>query len=233
MPEASAGASESTGPAQSAVPGQVGTGGPPDPANFVATIDNAWFPLAVGSRWTYRGTREEEAAVDTVTVTSQRKVIQGVSCVVVHDVLTMSGVKAEETDDWYAQDRQGNVWYFGEDTKELDESGKVTSREGSWESGKDGAVAGLFMPANPQVGYSGQQEFYAGHAEDRFVVLLTTARLKVRYGSFRNVMVTAEWTRLEPDVLGEKFYAKGIGELKELDVTGGNESLELVSFRKP
>ena len=167
--------------------------------------------------------------MDTVTVTRRIKTIDGVPCVVVHDELTMSGSLAERTDDYYTQDRDGNVWYFGEATAELDEGGHVTSTEGSWMSGTDGAVAGLFMPARPEIGDSYSQEYLAGHAEDHFVVLLLHQKVTVPAGSYTGALVTAEWTPLEPGVLTKKTYVKGIGEVREADVTGGDEKLELVS----
>ena len=139
---------------------------------------------------------------------------------------------AETTDDWYVQDRDGNVWYFGEATKELD-GGKVVSTEGSWEGGVDGAEPGIYMPANPVVGQSALQEFYAGQAEDHFVVLLTSTKVKVPLGSFSGALMTAEWTPLEPDVLSEKFYVKGTGQVREVDVAGGDERLELTKIVRP
>jgi hypothetical protein len=198
-----------------------------DPANFVAGVDNPWFPLKPGSVLTYRGIKDGQVAIDKVTVPGDTITVAGVPCIVVHDDLTLDGQLAEQTDDWYAQDKDGNVWYFGEDTKEL-EGGKVTSTEGSWTTGVDGAQAGIFMPADPQVGTSGLQEFLAGHAEDRFVVLLTDSKVKVPAGSFTGALLTAEWTRLEPDVLTEKSYVRGLGEVREVDVAGGDEKLELV-----
>jgi hypothetical protein len=182
--------------------------------------------------WTYRGTRDGEKAEDTVTVTTDTKSIDDVTCVVVRDTLTLDGVLAERTDDYYAQDRVGNVWYFGEDTAELDTAGNVTSTEGTWASGVDGAMAGLFMPADPRIGQSYAQEYYAGHAEDHFVVLLTNVAVKVPAGSYGDAVQTLEWTPLEPDVLSEKFYVQGIGEVRELDVVGGDERLELAASKQ-
>src|SRR5919198_608297 len=131
-------------------------------ANFVETIDNEWFPLIPGSRYVYKGVKDGEPAVDVVTVTGQTKVIDAVTCLAVRDILMLGGKLAEKTEDWYVQDRQGNVWYFGEDTAEYNAKGKVTNREGSWQSGVDGARPGIFMPASPQTGQSFQQEFYPG-----------------------------------------------------------------------
>jgi len=204
-----------------------------DPANFVSTIDNPWFPLLPGTVLTYHGTRDGEAAVDTVTVTSDTKVIDGVPTVVVHDELTLGGRLAEQTDDFYVQDRDGNVWYFGEATAELDDAGKVVSTEGSWQTGVDGAAPGIFMPANPEVGFSSPQEFYSGHAEDHFVVLLTNHAVKVPAGAFSGALLTAEWTPLEPGILSEKAYVKGTGEVSEADVVGGAEKLELTKVVRP
>ncbi len=203
------------------------------PAGFSARVDNPWFPLQPGTTYTYKGTKDGEKAVDTFSVTSQTKVVEGVTCVVVHDQLTLGGTLAERTDDWYVQDQQGNVWYFGEATAELDDTGKIVSTEGSWEAGVDGAQPGIYMPADPQVGDSGLQELYPGQAEDHFVVLLTNAKVKVPTGSFSGVLLTAEWTPLEPNVLSEKAYVKGTGEVREADVAGGDEALELTKVVKP
>jgi hypothetical protein len=204
-----------------------------NPANFVAKIDNAWFPLVPGTTLTYQGRKDDKPAFEVFVVTHLTKTILGVKCVVITDTLRLAGKLAEKTTDWYVQDKQGNVWYFGEATSTLDANGHVTSTEGSWQAGVHGARPGIYMPASPHPSQSLLQEYYPGQAEDRFVVLLLSASVKVRYGSFKNVLLTAEWTRLEPDVLSEKYYVKGIGTVKEIDVTGGNEGLELVSVRKP
>ncbi len=196
---------------------------------FGPVIDNPWFPLKPGTTLVYRGVKDGEKVVDTVQVTNGTKVIDGVTCVTVHDELTIGGAVEERTDDWYAQDVAGNVWYFGEDTAELDSSGKVTSTEGTWASGIDGARAGIFMPADPQIGDSHLQEFYAGHAEDHFVVLLTDTKIKVPAGSWTGALLTGEWTPLEPAVFTEKVYVRGVGEVREADVAGGDEHLELAS----
>ncbi len=234
-PTAAPAASVASAPAESPVATVIASpsavAGSIDPANFVAAIDNPWFPLKPGTTYTYRGIKDGEKAVDTFAVTSETKVVAGVTCVVVRDELTLAGALAEKTEDWYVQDRDGNVWYFGEATAELDEAGKVVSTEGSWETGVDGARPGIFMPADPALGYSGAQEFYPGQAEDHFVVLLTDQTVKVPAGSYTGVLVTAEWTPLEPSVLSEKAYAKGIGEIREADVAGGDEKLELVTVK--
>jgi hypothetical protein len=200
-----------------------------DPANFVAVIDNPWLPFTPGTTFRYVGVKDGQKTVDTVKVTGQTKVVAGVTCIVVQDDLTLDGKREETTQDYYVQDRQGNVWYFGEATAELDEAGHVVSTEGTWETGVDGATPGVFMPADPTIGYAGLQEYLPGHAEDRFVVLLTDVTVKVPAGSYQGALLTAEWTRLEPDVLTEKFYVKGTGEVREVDVAGGDEHQELAS----
>jgi hypothetical protein len=231
-PSVGSGPSASPAPASQGAGPSVGPSASIDPANFVGTIDNPWFPLIPGTVLTYRGIKDGEIADETFTVTKQTKVVAGVTCVVVHDELKLGGDLAETTDDWYVQDRDGNVWYFGEATQEL-EGGKVVNTEGSWEGGVDGAEPGIYMPAHPAIGQSAIQEFYADQAEDHFVVLLTNTKVKVPLGSFSDVLLTAEWTPLEPDVLSEKFYVKGTGEVREVDVAGGDEKLELTKVARP
>ena len=143
---------------------------PPDSA-FSARVDNQWFPLLPGTRYLYNGIKDGRASREILTVTHQIRTIDGVPCVVVRDRLFVRGHLAERTTDWYSQDRQGNVWYFGEDTAELDAQGKVASTEGSWQAGVDGAQPGIFMPTEPRAGQSGRQEFYRGQAEDHYKVI--------------------------------------------------------------
>ena len=138
----------------------------------------------------------------------------------------------EDTIDWYAQDRQGNVWYLGEATKELDRKDKVKSREGSWQAGVNGAEAGIFMPAHPKVGQTFRQEYYKGQAEDHFQVLSLNASIHVPYISTRHALKTREWSPLEPGVIDAKYYVRGIGTVHEATVKGGNERLELFSVKR-
>ena len=143
----------------------------PPPSAFTASIDNVWFPLKPGSRYTYVGVKDGLPSRDIVTVSRQVRVISGVPCAVEHDRLYLRGQLRERTTDWYSQDSRGNVWYFGEKTAEFDTHGKVTSTEGTWIAGVDGAEPGIYMPAHPRVGESNRQEFYKGHAEDHFKVI--------------------------------------------------------------
>jgi hypothetical protein len=204
-----------------------------DPANFTATVDNPWLPFVPGSVFTYTGTKDGKAAVDVVTVTAKTAVIDGVTCVLIEDRLKLNGVLEEETVDYYTQDLAGNVWYFGEDTKELDAKGRVTSREGTWHAGVDGAVPGVFMEADPVIGNAYLQEFYKGHAEDHYRVKSLTESVTVPAGAYTGVLLTEEWTPLEPDVLDNKYYVKGIGEVREVAVKGPREELKLVKVEHP
>ena len=148
-----------------------------------------------------------------------------------HDRLYLRGRLRERTTDWYAQDRRGAVWYFGEQTSELDARGRVASTEGTWQSGVDGAKAAIYMPAQPRVGQSFRQELYAGHAEDHFRVLSLDASVSVPYISSRHALLTKEWTPLEPGVVDHKLYVRGVGTVKEETVKGGAERNVLVAVR--
>jgi len=161
-------------------------------------------------------------------------VIQGVRTTVVRDVLRRAdGSLAEKTEDWYAPDNHGNVWYFGEKTATYDENGHLESREGSWQAGVDGAVAGTIMPAGPEPTDAYRQELYRGHAEDQAWIVEGGITTTVPYGKVRHVVRTFEWTRLERKVLSEKLYAPGLGIVRERDLAGGNETFVLVSVHKP
>lgn len=198
-------------------------------AGFVDVIDNPYFPLQRGTTFTYDGTVDGQPAEEVMQVTNDTKVIQGVQTTVVHDVLSINGIVAEDTFDWYAQDTDGNVWYFGEDTRELDASGNVISTEGSWQAGKHGARAGIIMLAHPQVGDTYRQEFAEGVAEDMATVVSLTKSVKVPYGSFDNVLLTRETTPLAPGDIGYKYYAPTVGIVVDLSKKGGKERFELVS----
>ncbi len=199
---------------------------------FSARVDNPWFPLKPGTTLVYRGTKDGKAARDVVTVTHQTKMIDGVPCVVIKDRLYLNGRLAERTTDWYTQDSKGNVWYYGEKTAELDRQGHITSTEGTWQAGVDGAKPGIYMPAHPRVGQTFRQEYYKGHAEDHFKVLDLHASVTSPYRSSENALLTKEWTPLEPGVIDHKSYIRGIGTVLEETVKGGTERLELVDVRR-
>ena len=203
-----------------------------DPEDFVERIDNPYWPMRPGSRWVYRETDGEgnEQRVE-VTVTRRSKTILGIEATVVHDVVTERGAVIEDTYDWYAQDRDGNVWYLGEDTKEY-EGGEVVSTSGSWEAGVDGAQAGIVMPAEPKVGMAYRQEYYEGEAEDAAEILSLTEHVRVPFGSFDSVLRTKDTTPLEPDLVEEKYYARGVGPVLAVAVSGGSSREELLSFER-
>jgi hypothetical protein len=201
---------------------------PTSARSFDARVDNPWFPLAPGTTYVYKGSEDGKATRDVLAVTRHTKLVDGARCVVVHDRLYRRGRLAERTTDFYSQDEHGTVWYFGEKTAELDAHGRVTSTEGTWRAGVDGARAGIYMPAHPRVGERHRQERYRGHAEDRFQVVSRNARIAVPYGAFSHALRTKEWTPLEPGVLDAKHYVRGIGQVAERTIRGGDEQLALV-----
>lgn len=189
----------------------------PDPADFVAEVDNPWLPLEAGSRWRYRVVADDEVVERlTVTVTDREKEVAGVPVTVVREVVR--GVDAEvveETSTWFAQDTDGNVWYFGS--------------RGSWEAGVEGAQAGLAMPATPRIGDGFEQEHAEGVAQDRARVLALDAEAVVPAGTFSGLVVTEDTTPLEPGRVQRTYYAKGVGMVLQETVTGGTEVVELVA----
>ncbi len=200
-----------------------------DPEDFVSGIDNEFFPLVPGTTFVYEGESDGVPTRDVMYVTHETKVILGVTCIVVHDRAFENGVLVEDTFDWFAQDEEGNVWYLGEDSKELDPDGNVISTHGSWEAGVDGARPGIIMEAHPRVGDRYYQELARGVAEDQALVLSRDAEECVTYGCLDDLLVTKEWTRLERGVAEHKYYAEGVGFVLGIMVRGGEERLELVS----
>ena len=197
-----------------------------DPADFSTKIDNEYFPMKPGTTFVYEGRTKEGTERNQVTVTHDTRRVMGVECVVVRDKVFLNGGLIEDTFDWYAQDKKGNVWYFGENTKEY-ENGKV-STEGSWEAGKVGAKPGIIMLAHPKVGQTYRQEYKKGSAEDMAKVLDLNGSVKVSYGSFHPAVVTKEWSPLETGVVAHKYYGAGAGDVKEVAVKGPLETLVLV-----
>ena len=202
-----------------------------DPAEFTTEIDNPYWPMTPGSRWVYRETEGSSEQKVVVTVTGRTKrIANGVEARVVRDVVTEGGEPVEVTDDWYAQDSDGNVWYLGEDTAEY-ENGKVSSRAGSFEAGVDGAEAGVVMPADPEPGLAYRQEYYAGEAEDHAEVLSVEEMAETPYGHFTGVLMTKDLVPTEPKVLEHKFYARDVGPVLTLDISGAAGREELLSYR--
>ncbi len=186
-----------------------------DPAKFSGPVDNPWYPLRPGTTWIYRGSADGESARGVMQVKTRTKTIQGVRCVVVQDNVYLSGRLAERTEDWFAQDDEGNVWYFGEATAELAANGKIQTTEGSWQAGVDGARAGIVMPAHPKVGQTFRQEYYKGHAEDHFGIESLSVSVRVPFVSSTRAMLTREWTPLQPGHVEHKLYVRGVGLVKD------------------
>jgi hypothetical protein len=221
------GGSQASGLPQSSEPVKL------DPADFTTRITNPYWPMRPGSRWVYRETDSEGARQRVVVTVTRRtkKIANGITARVVHDVVSEGRRLVEVTDDWYAQDKQGNIWYLGELTKEY-ENGKFKSTEGSFEAGVDGAQPGIALPAHPRPGLRYRQEYYEGHAEDRAKVVSVREQAEVRFGHFRRVLMTRDVNPLEPKVLEFKFYARGVGPVLAVSVSGSSDREELVSYRR-
>ncbi len=198
----------------------------PTPDAFAAEINHPYLPLRPGSRWVYRAQTEDGVEEIVVTVLTRPRLVAGIAATEVRDRVTLDGELIEDTLDWYAQDRDGNVWYLGEATTAYQDGDASTA--GSWEAGVDGARAGLALPADPEVGDLYQQELSRGVAEDRGEIIALDARGRVPWGAFSAAVRTRDTTPLEPDVLEYKYYAEGVGLVLEED---DGVRLELVSYR--
>ena len=198
-------------------------------ARKVAVVDNPYLPFIPGSKWVYEGDDNGDTERSESVVLDETRMIEGIKATVAHDTVYTNGELAEDTYDWYAQDKDGNVWYLGEDTHEI-ENGKPVSSEGAWEYGKDGALPGIVMPAHPKVGDAYRQEFHEGDAEDMAEITKVGATTEIGLGSYDDVVVTKEWTPVEPDVVEQKSYAPGVGVIQELVTAGGTGNIELIEF---
>ena len=193
-------------------------------------VDNPYYPLAPGARWEYDTATDEGSEHDVVEVTGGRYEVMGVSTVVVHDVVSVADRPVEDTLDYFAQDRAGAVWYFGESVRNYDDQGQLASSSGSWEAGVGGALPGVIMPADPTVGDAYRQEYQAGVAEDMGEILAVGEQVNVPFGAYAHVVVTRDWSPLEPDVIEQKYYAPGVGVVREDTVAGAQETSDLVAF---
>ena len=202
-----------------------------NPESFSTEIDNTYWPMAAGTRWIYQELDGDGGVLRVVvTVTSQtKKVANGITARVVRDTVSAAGKVIEDTFDWYAQDAQGTVWYLGEDTAEF-EDGEVTSREGSFEAGVDGALPGVIMPGELVVGVAYRQEYYEGEAEDNGQVLSLNEMADTPAGHFDDVLLTKDTITIEPEVLEYKLYAPGIGPVLVLGISGGAGREELLEI---
>jgi hypothetical protein len=203
-----------------------------DAANFVSTIDNPYLTLTPGRVWVYEGKNEDgETERIEIEATQDKKTILGVATTVVREREWVNGELVEDTFDWFAQDKDGNVWYFGEDSKEI-ANGAVISTKGSWEAGVNGAKPGLVMKAIPQVGDAYRQEFLKGEAEDMGEVLALGDSVSIGLGSYQNCLKIKDWTPLEPNVVEHKYYSKEAGNLiLEKKVAGESGQMELIEMK--
>ena len=203
-----------------------------DPSAFTTEIDNRWWPMRPGTRWTYRETDTEGAELRVVVTVTERtkRIANGITARVVRDTVSEDGELVEDTFDWYAQDDDGTVWYLGEDTAEF-EAGRLTTREGSFEAGVGGALPGVIMPGAPRPGQRYRQEYLEGEAEDNGEVLSLREMAETPYGRFDGALLTKDTTAVEPGVLEYKLYAPGVGPVLVLGVSGGPGGREeLVAF---
>jgi hypothetical protein len=190
-----------------------------DPAQFTDKITNPYFPLTPGTVMVYEGTRDGVPLRIELTVTHDTKVILGVKCLVIRDIV--SGALDERTSDWYAQDAAGNVWYFGEDTKEYT-NGVVSSTAGSWEAGVDGALPGIIMQASPVKGDAYRQEYRPTVAEDVAMIKQLNAKAQVPAGKYTNVLVTNDRDLLDLNKDEDKYFAPGVGLVKLTGLVNGH-----------
>lgn len=228
---------EGSGTRSSATSGDSGGAGLPqgsepydiDPAQFTTDIDNPYWPMTPGTRWTYREIDLEGAVQEVVVVVTSatKDLANGVTARVVRDTVTLNGEIIEDTFDWYAQDANRNLWYLGEDTAEF-EDGEVVSTEGSWEAGVDGALPGIMVPGDPAPGMKYRQEYYEGQAEDNGEVLSTSEMADVPFGHFEDMLLTKDTITIQPDVLEYKLYALGVGPALILGISGGGGREELI-----
>lgn len=204
-----------------------------DPADFSTAIDNPYWPMKPGTRWVFRETEPDGTNLKVVvSVTNKTKTLaNGVTGRVVRDTVTENGKLVEDTIDWYAQDKAGNIWYLGEYTKEY-ENGKFVSTAGSFEAGVDGAQAGIAMPAKPTPGLAYRQEYYKGEAEDKASILSLGEQVEVPAGHYKDVVMTRDLNALKPKILEYKFFARGVGPVLVIGVSGGSGREELVRFTR-
>jgi len=203
----------------------------PEPGSFVATVTNSFFPLIPGTLWSYQS--RDGVETNTVEVLGETKTILGIPATIVHDEVFSDGELTEDTFDWYAQDGDGNVWYLGEDSREI-EGGQVVSTEGSWEAGVNGAQAGIIMWADPgsHIGEEYRQEFAEGEAEDVGKVVAVNETVTVPFGSFSGCVKTEDRNLLEPGT-ENKFYCPDVGTTLEYPAQAPDERTELIDLTGP
>jgi hypothetical protein len=201
-----------------------------DPANFTDNVTNPYFRLPPGSSRRYVGTKDGVPITADFHVLKQTKVLMGVKCVTVQDTVTVNGSLEEQTLDWFAQDTKGNVWYFGEDSKDY-KNGVVVGTTGTWQSGVNGGLPGIVMHAVPTPGSPYVEEYLPGIAEDMAKVTKSTAKITVPTGTYDKVVVTENTNPLDPTLLEHKWYAPGLGMVYEVKKYGGTH-MEIMKLAK-
>jgi hypothetical protein len=196
------------------------------PADVTSKVDNGWFPLTPGTSLTYEGMKDGKRAVRVLAVTGKTEVVDGVTCVVVEETLSLGGSLAEKALTYFAQDQLGNVWNFGEVWQEI-EHGRVVKTE-DWSAGADGAPPAFFMEAAPAIGHAFAHEY----TDSNFEVVSLAESVKVPYGAFTDVLLVKEWSPEEPDVLTHKYYVRGLGEVRDVTVEGPLEEFGLVGVTR-
>jgi hypothetical protein len=205
-----------------------------DPADFVPQVSNTFLPLVPGTTYSYEGVTDEGTETTVVEVLEETKTILGITATVVRDRVYLDGELIEDTFDWFAQESSGDVWYLGEDSREI-EDGEVVSTEGSWEAGVDGAKPGIIMWGDPAAHLNEEyrQEYYEGVAEDVAMVIGLEEGAEVPYGSFTGCIRTEDRNPLEPGTEELKVYCPGVGLISEEPAEGGGERLELIDVTQP
>ena len=186
-------------------------------------VTNPYFPVPSGKKYIYEGQTEDVLERIEEIRLATTKIILGIKCIIVNFKAYENGKLIEEAFDWYAQDNIGNVWYFGEAVDNYNPDGSFKDHEGSWEAGVDGAKPGIIMPANPRTGMKYREEYYPGEAEDEAQILSTKKTVTIPLGTYNNCIKTRNWTRLERGINENKYYAPGVGLIKEVNLSEHTE----------
>jgi hypothetical protein len=201
-----------------------------DPAQFTTEITHPLFSMPVGKEMVLKAKSEDGEERIEIRIRGETREIMGVKTLVYSDRVFLAGQLIEETSDYIAQDKDGNVWYFGEEVDNY-EDGKLKDHHGAWIAGVDGAKPGIWMTAKQEVGREYRQEYYKGEAEDWAKVVATDATVKVPAGSFKDCTKIYEWTPLEPDSKAHKYYCAAAGGLVLEEELGDGKRVELVELK--
>ncbi len=196
-----------------------------DPAEFSAKIDNPFFSMPVGKTITLESQTADGLERNEIIATPETRTIMGVTTLVYWDRVWLNGKIHEETRDYLAQHKNGDVWYFGEVVDNY-ENGQLKDHKGSWIAGENGALPGIWMKANPQVGDTYREEYYKGEAEDMAKIASLSETVKTPLGTFQNCIKTDNWTPLDPSLKEAKFYCREVGtSALELNLTDNEKAV--------